>query len=111
MRMAKPARLGSAALVGLIVTVIGPPAVRAAGVTAKASGRSRVLYKCVAMYSMTRQAAPNIFRPSRRVTQSWCQIQLTITTVMHTDSLPRITTRVGNALLSGRSGRRQPGEI
>jgi len=45
-------------------------------------------------------AAPNIFRPSRRVTQSWCQIQLTITTVMHTDSLPRITIRVGNALLS-----------
>jgi hypothetical protein len=45
-------------------------------------------------------AAPNIFRPSRRATQPWCQIQLTITTVMHTDSLPRITTRVGNALLS-----------
>ena len=45
-------------------------------------------------------AAPNIFRPGRRVTQSWCQIQLTITTVMHTDSLPRMTTRVGNALLS-----------
>jgi len=34
------------------------------------------------------------------VTQSWCQIQLTITTVMHKNSLPRTTTRVGNALLS-----------
>jgi hypothetical protein len=32
--------------------------------------------------------------------QSWCQIYLTITTVMHTDSLPRITMCLGNALLS-----------
>jgi len=31
MRMAKPARLGSAVLVGLNVTVMGPPALHAAG--------------------------------------------------------------------------------
>jgi hypothetical protein len=48
-------------------------------------------------------AAPISFGPAAGVTRSWCQIQLTITTAMHTDSLSCITTRVGNALLSAES--------
>jgi hypothetical protein len=47
-----------------------------------------------------REAAPNIFRLSRGVAQTWWQIQLAIITAMHTDSLPRITMGLGNVLLS-----------
>jgi hypothetical protein len=42
----------------------------------------------------------DIFRFSGRVTRYWCQIQLTITTAMHRDSLSRMTIDLGNALLS-----------
>jgi hypothetical protein len=42
-------------------------------------------------------AAPITSGTAARVSQSWCQIHLTITTVVHTDSLPRIIMGPGNA--------------
>ena len=47
-----------------------------------------------------RSGRANIFQLSRRVAQIWRQIQLAITTAMHTDSLRPITMDLGNALLS-----------
>jgi hypothetical protein len=54
-------------------------------------------------------AAPITSGTAGGVTQSWCQIHLTITTVVHTDSLPRIIMGLGNALLSDPGVARPPG--
>lgn len=43
-------------------------------------------------------AAPISFGIATRVTQSRCQIQLTITSAIHTNSLSRIIMCLGNAL-------------
>src|SRR6266851_1595102 len=53
-------------------------------------------------------AAPISFRLNRRVTRSWCQIQLTITTAMHADSLVGITMSPGQRTTFGRSVRCRP---
>jgi hypothetical protein len=75
-----------------------------AGLEANRTGRSAFNYRfatpCIEVRIVGDLAAPNIFRPSRRVTQSWCQIQLTITTVMHTYSLADIIMRGCHALIS-----------